>query len=401
MSQAATVALLGKSFEEIAVGDTAQIERTISKESVEAFAQLSGDWNPLHTDAVYAKTTEFGRPVAHGVLLASYVSTLIGMHLPGPGALWAEQHFRWLAPVFAGDHLRVGLRVTHKSAGSRTLTVEVEAANQHGVKVMNGNGVVTVVERRAARDAAAPGAVLVTGGSRGIGAAVVRKLAAGGALVIAGYRSNHDAAQQVCAEINGSGGHAVAVQLDVTDGASMAAAVSRASSDLGQPVTALVNTAAAPLQPKSFEELTWQDFQDLMDVHLRGAFEAIRAVLPHMIEAGTGSIVNLGSIYTEGVPPPQWTAFVSAKAALRALTRSLASEYGPKGIRVNMVSPGLTSTDSITFVSDRLKKVQAMQTPLRQLCTPDDIADAVAFLCSPGSRMITGMEIPVCGGSRM
>ena len=101
------------------------------------------------------------------------------------------------------------------------------------------------------------------------------------------------------------------------------------------------------------------------------------------------------------MPPAQWTAFNVAKTALHALTRSLAVEFGPQGIQVNTISPGMTQTDSVAAVPERLRKLQAMQTPLRRLGSTDDVAAAVLFLCSEAGEYITGIDLPVCGGWSM
>jgi 3-oxoacyl-[acyl-carrier protein] reductase len=120
-----------------------------------------------------------------------------------------------------------------------------------------------------------------------------------------------------------------------------------------------------------------------------------------MIQQKSGRIVNIGSILTWSVPPAQWSAFVVAKTALKALTRSLAAELGPSGVRVNMISPGTTETESTAAIPERLRKLQAMQTPLRRLATPEDIAQTALFLCGEASQFITGADIPVCGGAGM
>jgi acyl dehydratase len=138
-----------KTFNEIQPGDCAVLEKEISSEAIRAFAALSGDFNPLHIDEHFASKSSFAKPVAHGMLLGSYVSTLIGMHLPGPGALWTEQSFRWLLPVFAGDVVRVTLRVVHKSPAARMLKVQMEACNQDGRKVMEGAGLVMMTKMEA------------------------------------------------------------------------------------------------------------------------------------------------------------------------------------------------------------------------------------------------------------
>ena len=129
-----------RTIEDIRVGERAVVRREIRREDVEAFAKLSGDYNPLHLDREYAARTEFKKPVAHGMIVASLVSTLVGMHLPGPGALWAEQKFRWKAPVFVGDEVTVELEVMHKSEGARTVLIEIKGVNQRGEVILEGKG---------------------------------------------------------------------------------------------------------------------------------------------------------------------------------------------------------------------------------------------------------------------
>lgn len=132
-----------RSFEQIQPGDRVALRRVLTRQDVEAFALLSGDQNPLHLDDAFARAAGFERPVVHGMLLAGLVSTLVGTYLPGPGALWAEQRFRWIRPLFLGDEVRVELEVKHKSRGARTLQLAVQAFNQDGELVLEGSGLAT------------------------------------------------------------------------------------------------------------------------------------------------------------------------------------------------------------------------------------------------------------------
>ena len=129
-------------FQDLAVGQAATLHKQITAQAVEDFARISGDHNPLHLDQEFAAATPFGRPVVHGVLLASYVSALVGVHLPGAGSLWAQQAFHWRLPVFVGDQIEFTLTITHKSEGTRTVAVKVKAVNQDGYLVMDGHGLV-------------------------------------------------------------------------------------------------------------------------------------------------------------------------------------------------------------------------------------------------------------------
>ena len=390
-------------FASIQTGDTISIHRCIEEADVQAFASLSGDYNPLHMDVDFARRTRFKRPVVHGMLVASFVSTLVGMHLPGQGALWTQQLFRWRKPTFVGDELEISLTVVGKSEATRTLKVEVKTTNQDGSIIMDGEGSVMVLEEREDdRDLPLSARVaLVTGSSRGIGAAIAAAIAAAGASVVVNYNRSATEAEEACHTICRNGGIAIAVKADVAEAAAVNAMVEQAKQKFLKPVDVLINNASGPIQARSFVETSWQDIEAHLDVQVRGAFNCCKAVLPAMLEQKSGRIVNIGSIYATNVPPRELTGYVLAKSALRAFTHSLAVELGQKGIRVNMVSPGMTETSLIADVPDRLRRVQAMQTPLRRLSLPSDIANAVLFLCSNAADFITGADIPVCGGVSM
>ncbi len=390
-------------FEAIQPGDRAVIRKLFTEEDVAAFAQLSGDYNPLHMESEFARRTHLGRRVVHGMLVASFVSTLVGMQLPGAGALWMQQSFRWRQPVYVGDSLEIALEVTQKSPGSRLLSVRIFAMNQTGTVVMDGEGTVSVPEvRRVEKPAAMEERVaFISGGSRGIGAAVAQALARAGASVVVNYHRDGAAAEELCHSIASAGGSVIPARADVTQAEAVAGAVALAREAFGKPVDILIHCAGGAVTLRPFLDTRWEDVQQTLDVQLKGAFHCAQAVAPGMVERKSGCIVNIGSILTWQAPPAQWSAFLVAKAALKAFTQALAAELGPSGIRVNMISPGATESGSATLASERLRKLQAMQTPLRRLALPDDIAQAAVFLASDASRFITGADIPVCGGAAM
>lgn len=385
------------------IGSQAKLCKRITAEDLEAFAAMSGDRNPLHMDSAFARRTSFQRRVVHGMLIGSYVSTLVGMHLPGSGALWTQQSFRWAAPVFIGDQITIIGTVKHKSEGTRTLIIEVQAVNQHGKVVMDGEGSVVLLEEQKKKEdlPVSERVALVTGGSGGTGGAIAATLAEAGAAVVITYLRNAGEAEELCRMIDSRRQRAIALRADVCDPESVKTCVERARQEFGKDVDLLINAAAAPFEPAPFLQTSWADLQALLEVQLRGAFHCAQAVLPGMASRKSGRIINIGSSFASGAPPAQWTGFAVAKSALYALTRSLAAEFGSSGICVNMVSPGMIETGSTASVSERMRKLQAMQTPLRRLATPEDVARAVLFLCSDGGSFITGADIPVCGGMRM
>ncbi len=384
-----------RKFEDLVVGEETRLVRTLTAADVDAFARVSGDVNPLHMDDAYARQNGFKGRVVHGVLLASFVSTAVGMQLPGPGSLWTQQSFRWRLPVYIGDTLTVTLKVTFKSVGLRTVSIALTATNQQGTLVMEGEGAVKLLEDRAKREEVPMNErlALITGSAKGIGAAIATALAQSGASVAVHFKSSGDEARGLCQALESEGCRAFAVEADVTDPEAVKAAIAQVEEKFGRPVDILVNNAGSSTRTGAFLETGWDSIQAALDVHLKGSYNCCQAVLPGMLERGSGVVINIG--FAGSAPQLPFTV---AKSALRGLTRSLAHEFGPKGIRVNMVSPGMVEIGGGDQVPERIRKLQAMQAPLRKLCKPEDVAQTVLFLCSDAGRLITGADIPVSGG---
>ena len=239
-------------------------------------------------------------------------------------------------------------------------------------------------------------AALVTGSSRGIGRAVAAELAREGWAVCVNYIQHQQAAEDAVRAIRDAGGRAVAVQADVADGAAVAEMVRRAERELGGHVSLLVNNAGVAGQAQ-FQDITDEMWDRYLAVNLGGARNTIRAVLPRMISEKAGCIVNISSIWGLRGASCE-VAYACTKAAIIALTRSLASELGPSHIRVNCVAPGVINTDMVQVLGRETLDDLAEQTPLGRLGTPEDIAHAVAFLASDRASFITGQVLTADGG---
>ena len=237
-------------------------------------------------------------------------------------------------------------------------------------------------------------AALVTGSSRGIGRAVAAQLAREGYAVGINYYERRDKAEELAAQLAREGCRALAVQADVSKRDEANAMVKRVEEAFG-PISVLVNNAGVAGQAL-FQDVTDALWERYFAVNLNGARNTIQAVLPHMLHEKAGVIVNISSIWGQHGASCEVT-YSCTKHALIGLTRSLAMELAPSGIRVNCVAPGVIDTDMVQVLGSEVLRDLAEQTPLGRLGTPQDIANAVAFLVSEKASFITGQVLTVDG----
>jgi 3-oxoacyl-[acyl-carrier protein] reductase len=242
---------------------------------------------------------------------------------------------------------------------------------------------------------------VVTGASKGIGAAIARHLAAEGAAVVVNYASSKAGADRVVAEVTAKGGRAVAVQADVSKPADVRRLFAEAKKAFGR-LDVLVNNAGiyefAPL-----EEITLEHFHKQFDLNVLGLLLATQEAVKHLGPSG-GSVINISSVVATSAPPNA-SVYSATKGAVDAVTRSLAKELGPRRVRVNSINPGMVETEGTTSAgiaageSDFRKQFEA-QAPLGRIGQPQDIGPAAVFLASDESGWITGETLDIAGGFR-
>lgn len=235
---------------------------------------------------------------------------------------------------------------------------------------------------------------LVTGGSRGIGAAIAQALAENGADIAITYQNSPGRADSVVSSIEKLGRRGLAVQADSADPDAIKRAVNETVETLGG-LDILVNNAAVGLAG-AIADIDLGKFQMMMDVNVRGPLAFAQAAIPHLPKGGR--IISIGSGLGDRVPFPGVTAYAMSKSALLSFTRGLARELGPQGITVNLVSPGSTDTES-NPADGESAAVQRSLSSLGRFAEPREIADVVAFLASPAANMVTGSIVAVDGGA--
>jgi 3-oxoacyl-[acyl-carrier protein] reductase len=240
---------------------------------------------------------------------------------------------------------------------------------------------------------------LVTGASKGIGAAIARKLADQGAAVAVNYAGGKAAAEKLVAEINNAGGKAIAVQANLAEPNSIGPLVEKTAAELG-PIDVLVNNAGI-YNFGPIESVTAESFNKQFNVNVLGLLLTTQAALPKFNPKG-GSIINIGSVAASGVPGA--SIYSGTKGAVNSITVALSKELGPKQIRVNALNPGMVETEGVHaagFIGSDFHKQAIAETPLGRIGQPNDIADIAAFLASDDSVWVSGQTIQASGGARL
>ena len=242
---------------------------------------------------------------------------------------------------------------------------------------------------------------LVTGASSGIGKATALALAEQGAAVAINFHRNEAGAETVKQQIVAAGGRAITVQADVTKASEVRVLVERTVAELG-PIDILVNNAGSLVERMRLLELTEERFDEVIALNLKSAFLCAQAVAAAMIERKTGTIINVTSIAGRNGGAPGSLHYSAAKGGLITMTKTLAKELSPHGIRVNAVAPGVIETPfHETFSTPEMMKAYAANIPLGRVGTPDETSKVIAFLASNAASYLTGETIEINGGMLM
>lgn len=379
------------------VGQTYSTTLHVNRAMVEKFADFSGDINPIHVELKTARAYGHPKPVAHGAILVAVLSRLIGMEIPGPGAVWLSQDIQWLKPIYVDDHVTVILEVINYSKGAALLTLEASGFNQNNERVMKGVATVKVGKPLVGEEKTMQkcGLALVTGGSRGIGSTLCSHLAEKGYDIALLFKNNVTGAEQTALEVEALGRECQLIQADLSQPLE---SFSEEIQEVGR-VDAFIHCASPAISPVPVTD----DGRAQARVHWRvtceAAMEIVGLIAPGMIERSFGRLIFMGTSGLKDGPQAGWAPYLMAKHSLWGYVRSLAAELGPKGITANMISPSLIVTDLTADIPHRAKEVEARKNPMRRLAVPEDVAETAGFICQPQASFVNGQNIYLTGGA--
>lgn len=377
-------------------GDERSLEHCFTLEDVKRFVQMSGDSNTLHVDAGAARNTAAGGVVVHGILAVSFVSTLIGTKIPGPGALWNGFSVQWKRPIRLGETILFKVRVTSVHNATNTLKLEISGSEKSSGELrLRGTAEVMFLPETIEEvmdNTLKNKRILITGAGGVLGRAIALRLSQSGAKPI--LMGRNEKKLQETAAVCGAGSLET-YALDIGNFAKLDSVLEEIVAQgslfgvihVASPIPNLVSVA---------DKANLDELESQWRINV-AAFASIVAHLEPYIPQGGGVV----AILTQGIltiPQAKMSAYISAKTALWSLVQSMAVEMGPKKIRCNAVSPGMMNTPFSEFAPISTKRIEEAKTPLRRLCTPEDTANIVHYLMGPESSFVHGTNIPVTGG---
>jgi len=390
-------------YSKVNVGDTAEIKHTVTESDIQKFVDLSGDNNQLHVNKEFAAKTTFKKPVAHGMIGASFISTIIGTRIPGDGALWYSQNLEFLLPVRVGDRLTVVAKVVKKIDRQNSIELQTDILNQHKQKVTTGVAKVKIIEDESQEESNSLNnekTALIVGATGGIGSQVARTLVNEGYNLILHYHSNKIQANKLKKELGALTDKKIVIVraniLSDRDVRDMTFEISR----FFQNISAFVNASTLHFGNIKLENMKWSDMSSQIDINIKSNLNIVQSIIPLMQRNKYGKIVFMTTLATEQYNS-EWLHYITAKSALNGFAKALSIELAPKGIRVNLVSAGMTDTNLVADIPERIKLLTIAKTPLKRLAEPQDVANAISYLVSSRSDFLTGETIRVNGGQVM
>jgi len=393
-----------KSINDINIGDKEQITHIVTQDDIDKFVNLTGDDNKLHVDEVFAQKTSFKKPVVHGMLGASFISTVIGTKLPGDGALWYKQSLEFLLPARIDDIITISAEVKNKWIKEGIIELETIVINQNKQVLIRGTAKVKLLEliyndsedtehlERCKKN------TVIFGASGGLGIDISKKLLGDDHNLSLQYFNSYNKIQQ---NVIDKFDHKkiITFQANILNRMEVKDGIEKTIRKFGS-INSIVISVTAPITNTTIEDLEWSEIEKHFNYQIKGTYHVIKEALPYLVKHKNSKIVLIGSMVIDK-PVKYWASYNIAKSALSGFMKTLAVELGPKGIQVNMVSPSFLDNDLNINVSDKEKLIIKMNTPIRRILQSSEVANAVSYLLSDSNSYIHGEIVRLYGGQYM
>lgn len=422
MQPASSAVLENRTFDELSIGDTASLTRTVTPDDVQLFAGVSGDINPAHLDPEFAAQGPFHHIIVHGLWGAGLISAVLGVQLPGPGTIYLDQSLKFLHPVEIGDTITAAVVVKEKRPEHRIVVLDCSCTNQHGVCVIAGEALVKAPARKVqlqrpvlpqvelVAHAAAPAAPGALAGKRGLVVGVAnqasiaygcaRAFRAAGAELAITYLN--DKAEPFVRPLAEGLGAALVLPCDVRQAGALEAVFDQVRGAWGGLDFLLHAIAFAPKDDLHgrLADSSADGFATAMDISCHSFVRMARLAEPLMLNGGC---LLTTSYYGSERVVEHYDLMGPVKAALESCVRYLAAELGPRQVRVNAISPGPIRTRAASGLErfDELVAHAQAQAPEHRLAGIEDVGALAAFLVGEGASRITGAVIPVDAGQHL
>jgi len=392
-----------KKIQNIFEGKKFILRKKITKKDIKNFSKLSGDKNPIHMNQSYAKKMGFGKIVAHGMLSESFISSIIGNYLPGPGSLWAEKKIKFLKLVREGDKLEFISEIEKIHTGNNIAIVNVKAFNQYKELVFDSSNIIILPKasnkvknkkvkknKKNKQIKLKKNLAVILGASGDIGISTTKKLLKHGFSVIGFYNSNISELKKIKNKNN----NLKYFNLNLQNKNSVNKCLKIIKKNIP---THLINCSTPKIYTVDFEKITKNDFDHFFGNTLSNFFNIILECVKKFRMIKKGNIIDVSSVYLK-LPEKNLLPYITFKGSMTALIKSLSVELANDNIRANSVMAGVTDTQQISDMSNKQKLLIAAKTPLQRIAKAEDVANTIYFLSSKESEFITGSIIDVNGG---
>lgn len=386
------------------VGQKVAITKIVTAELIDNFANLSGDKNPIHMSDLEAERAGFSKRVAHGMIGASFVSTIIGMELPGTGALWLDQVFSFQKPIRVGDELIISAEILNINKSKQVIKLGVEITNQDDAVVLSGEGNISYAgvgalseEKNSVGEQKNTYSAIVLGGTGSVGSALCRELAKLEYEIFFQYYSNSARAENLALELLALGAKSVNyLKADLSSNTDITKLIEFFKKS-GTNWTTFIHAASDRIKEKSVVELQYHDILAEIENQLKPLSEISKYLIPSMKNLRFGRIIYVSSVEAIAKSTPGWATYGMAKSISQAYCEYLANEVGKQGITVNCILPHLMDTPFTDKMSQMHKKVTASRNSTGQLCEVFDVVQEIMHHISVEAERLNGRLIEVGG----